>query len=847
MDTASANSPPVPDLTLSPKAGEVIRREIQRAGGREVTFLAEVDPARVLVNVRAVARGNRSAVLAVSRDAPEGSVMLHNHPSGTLEPSEADLAVAAALYEDGLGSAIVDNEATRLYVVVEPPAPRVVEELELDEIEAFLGPGGGLAGRLKAYEDRPGQRAMALMVARHYNQGGVAMVEAGTGTGKSMAYLVPAALWALRNDERTVISTNTINLQEQLVEKDFPLLEEALEEDLPWALVKGRGNYISIRRALLAASSASTLFQEDRTQEISSLLDWMKSTRDGSLADLSSPPSQEVWEEVQSDSDICLRARCPHFQDCFFQRARRRAAAAKLLVVNHHLLFTDLSVRRATNNYSQSAVLPAYRHLILDEAHNAEEAATEHLGVELTRTGLYRLLARLESRGKGILPDLVSTWQGTPEEGTAGLLLERTEARVRPALEEAREALAPFLTLLEGVLPPQGAEALRLGGREGAEPARGDQVQEALTRFLLSFRILAREVGELRTRLQGDERWAADLEGRILDLLSIQNRLENAALGAQRVLDPGREAPDLVRWLRLKGGSPGRGRNLSLAAAPIQVGDVLREDLFRRLESTILTSATLTTRSGFQYLRSRLGLDSEVIREEGGGLEVEERVVPSPFSFEEQSLLAIPTDLSGPQAQGDGFQEETARVVLDLAEMTRGGLFVLFTSYRALRRVAELLRLNGTALPGPLFVQGEGPRIRLLQAFTAAGNGVLLGTSSFWEGVDVPGDPLRGLVIQKLPFQVPTEPIVAARMEALKAEGKDPFHHYTLPEAALRLKQGFGRLIRTRQDRGAVLILDHRILVRRYGPYLRQSLPPAPLAKGLWGELRQTLRAFYSE
>lgn len=845
MDPSSSRPAQVPELTLSPQAAELIRREVQRAGGREVTFLAEVDPARALVNARAVARGNRSAVLAVSRDAPRGSVMIHNHPSGSLEPSEADLAVAAALHEDGLGSAIVDNAATRLYVVVEPPAARTLESLDPEEVGAFLGPGGGLAGALRAFEDRPGQRDMARMVARHYNQGGVAMVEAGTGTGKSMAYLVPAALWALRNEERTVISTNTINLQEQLVEKDIPLLARALDEELPWALVKGRGNYISIRRARLAAASATTLFQEDRSQELAFLLEWMKNTRDGSLTDLSSPPSREVWEEVRSDPDICLRARCPHFQDCFFHRARRAAAAAKLLVVNHHLLFTDLSIRRATNNFSRSAVLPPFRHLILDEAHNAEDAATEHLGVEVTRTGLFRLLARLERRGKGILADLRATLVGDPDRGSSGLLVKRLEDRVRPALEEAREALAPLLTLLEETLLPDRSEALRLGGREGTEPGREDNVQEALSRFLLSFRILAREVGELRSRIQGDETWALELEGRLLDLQSIQHRLEHAAFGAQRVLDPGEEGPDLVRWLRFKGGVLGGSPNLALAAAPVQVGEILREDLFRRLDSAVLTSATLTTRAGFEYLRSRLGLDPGDILEDGGELEVSEAVVPSPFCFEEQSLLAIPTDLSGPQAQGDRFQEETARVALELAGMTGGGLFILFTSHRALKRVAELLRAGEGALPGPLFVQGEAPRLRLLQGFTRAGNGVLLGTASFWEGVDVPGDPLRALVIQKLPFQVPTEPIVAARMEALEAQGKDPFRHYTLPEAALRLKQGFGRLIRTRQDRGVVLILDDRILTRRYGPYLRQSLPPAPLAKGLWWELKRALGRFY--
>lgn len=840
--SSTASTPP---LSLSPAAAKTIQDEVRRAGGREVTFLAEVGPNRTLTNARAVARGNRSAVLAVAKDADQGSVILHNHPSGVLEPSDADLAVAATLYEEGLGSAIVDNEASSIYVVVEPPLPRVVEPLDLDKIDAFLGPDGGLAETLEFFEDRPGQREMGLLVAGRYNEGGVGLVEAGTGTGKSMAYLVSAALWALQNDERTVISTNTINLQEQLVGKDLPLLQKALGESLTWALVKGRGNYVSIRRARLAAATATSLFQEDRSEEIQGLLKWMENTEDGSLADLSSPPSSELWEEVQSDSDICLRARCPHFQSCFFHRARREAAAAKLLVVNHHLLFTDLAVRRATNNFTQAAVLPPYRHLILDEAHNAEEAATDHLGVEVTRIGLFRLLSRLERRGKGILADIRNQLAGDVKRGSAESLLERLESRLAPALEQARDALEPLLNSLGEAFPDSGGDTVRLGGREAVEPREGGAVQEALAAFLLSFRRLAIEVAELRTRLLGDDAWAEALEGRVLDLQSVQYRLESSAQGVQRVLDPGGDASNLVRWLQLKGRPLGGGRNLSLAAAPIQVGPPLREDLFQRLESAILTSATLTTRTGFEYLRSRLGLDEDALQESDVQLEVEEAIVPSPFLFEEQSVLAIPTDLSGPLQGGDKFHEETAIVVRDLAQITGGGLFVLFTSHRALARVAEIFRKREGDLLGPLFVQGEAPRVRLLNGFIEAGNGILFGTSSFWEGVDVPGDPLRGLVIQKLPFQVPTEPVVAARMEVIEDQGGDPFLRYSLPAAALRLKQGFGRLIRTREDRGVVLILDDRILTRRYGPYLRQSLPSTPLAKGPWGELKRTLRTFY--
>jgi ATP-dependent DNA helicase DinG len=684
------------------------------------------------------------------------------------------------------------------------------------------------------------------LVARRYNDGGVVLVEAGTGTGKSMAYLLPAALWALRNGERTVVSTNTINLQEQLTEKDLPLLQEVLGEPLRWSLVKGRGNYVSIRRARLAAVSAPTLFEDDRTAELDALLEWIETTEDGSLADLSTPPSEQVWEEVRSDPDICLRARCPHFQDCFFQRARRDASAAQILVVNHHLLFTDLSVRRATNNFTQAAVLPPFHHVLMDEAHHVEEAATSHLGVQVSRTGLFRLLARLETRGKGVLADLWNQLAVDPGRGTAEELMARVQEKVRPALVEARGRLDPLLGRLEALFSADQDDTLRIGGEERDELLEDVAVRESLDSLLFSLRTLAREAGELRARFADDEAWSEVLEGRLLDLQSIRNRLTSAADGLRRILDPGEEGDSLVRWMELGRRRSGRSPNLTLAAAPIEVGPILREDFFFRQETVALTSATLTTRAGFEYLRSRLGLEaSDRLEEEG--LAVEEEVVASPFDFASQCLLGVPTGLAGP-SDGEGrFSAETAQVLRDLAGITGGGVFVLFTSHRSLREVAGILEAEAPKLPGPIFVQGDAPRGQLLNRFVEAGHGILLGTASFWEGVDVPGDPLRGLVLQKLPFQVPTEPITAARLEAIQAQGGDPFWKYTLPEAALRLKQGFGRLVRTREDRGVVLILDDRILTRRYGPYLRQSLPPAPLAKGLWPELSRVLADFYAQ
>ena len=405
------------------------------AGGREVSFLARVTRQRVIEDPRAVARGNHSAVLAVAQGAPEGGVMIHNHPSGEMSPSDADLRVAARIHEDGLGTVIVDNRATRLYVVVEPPEPRQVELLDIAELVGKLSPDGPLAA-LPHYEDRPGQREMLAFVATRFNEGGVGLVEAGTGTGKSLAYLLPAVRWAVRNGERVVVSTNTINLQEQLVGKDLVIASRVLGEDFRWALAKGRANYVSIRRAHLAAESAPALFPDDRSRELASLLEWMDGTEDGSRSDLPYVPSPDVWEEVRSDTDACLRAKCPHFQECHYQRSRRAAAAADLLMVNHALFFSDLGVRIATDNFTDAAVLPPYRRVIFDEAHHLEEAATTRLGSETSRAGILRTLGRLDRRGKGVLASVETVLAAVPGNATAKRTRQRIGSRSRLLVDE---------------------------------------------------------------------------------------------------------------------------------------------------------------------------------------------------------------------------------------------------------------------------------------------------------------------------------------------------------------------------------------------------------------------------
>ena len=737
--------------------------------------------------------------------------------------------------------------------------------LDVDGLEAVLSPGGRLGDHIEGYEDRPEQREMLRFVAERYDEGGVGIVEAGTGTGKSLAYLLPALSWASRNGERTVLSTNTINLQEQLIRADLPIARELLDEEVEWALVKGRHNYVSIRRARLAAASAPDLFVEDRGAEMKRILDWIDATEDGSRSDLPFEPSPEAWEEVRSDTDICLRSQCPHYQECFYQRSRRAASSAKVLVVNHHLLFTDLAVRADSGDFDAPAVLPPYRRVILDEAHNIEDAATAHLGAELTRRSVLRPFARLEGAGgKGVLAALERSFAGARSGGEAEALRARIRDRIRPTLRRARRRAVAFLDALEPSLPARPNRPRRIGRGEGdlPEPLERAEVRTTLEALLGAVADLVRELEELHARIDMDEAWGERMEGRLLDLASVGRRLVRLGAGLRLVLDPGEEAAGYVRWMerrgsntagldprasagpwtesgaapsarsRLPGKAPG---DLLLAAAPVEVGGFLNATLLQEMDTVLFTSATLATRGRFDFLRERLGL----------GEGVAEVLLPSPFDHRSQSRLCVPTDLPDLRRAEDSFLAAAAGIVREVADLTGGGVFVLFTSHRALRRVAELLREDREANRWPLFVQGEGSRSRLLSSFTRSGDAILLGTASFWEGVDVRGRALRALILQKLPFKVPTEPVTAARVEAVRALGRDPFWSYLLPQAALRLKQGFGRLIRSRSDRGAVLLLDDRILRRRYGRYFRGSLPPAPLVKGLWPDVRRRLRDFY--
>jgi len=821
---------------LAPPVRKLIAHEIAAAGGREVCFVATVDAEGIVVAARPVARGTAEEVLALPGVAQRGEMVLHNHPGGLLEPSAPDLSVAARLHDGGIGFGIVNNDATALYVVVEVPRRKVLVRLDPLAVVATLGEQGPVAARMGAFEDRRGQRDMAAHVADAYNDGGVVLLEAGTGIGKSFAYLVPALAWAKANGERTIISTNTINLQEQLVGKDLPLLRDALADEThtpTFALLKGWRNYLCLARLGTAMAGQQSLLEPEKLHELLGLSEWAARTADGTLGDLVVQPSSEVWDEVAAEPDLCQRIRCPQFDKCFLFRAKRAAAEADVVVVNHHLLASDLAVRGEQENWDEAAVLPPYQRLVLDEAHHLEDVAANHLGAQVTSRGIRRVLGRLERSGKGLLPAL-SHELAKQHDLLSRASLDLLVQRLLPALADARRAteamFVRFSALLDG-----GVSPLRLDSEFASAPVWAAGLTAELDGALGAFRRMRDDVETIADRMSQGEMTERRTQ-LLAELRGVIRRLEAATDGLNRTLRPVAGGVPTVRWIERAGS---KGQNVALAAVPLDLAPVLRELLFDRLTTVALTSATLAAGGEFDFLESRVGLTIDpspvTVRE----------ILPSPFDYPEQCLFGIPNDVPDPREDEPGHDACVVRAITELTWASDGGMFVLFTSHAALRRAATELR-SGLPPRWPILVQGEQSRDLLLRRFREAGNAILLGTDSFWEGVDVPGRALRVLLLCKLPFKVPSEPLTAARLERLAEQGEDGFMGYLLPHAALKLKQGFGRLIRTRTDVGVVILLDRRVVVKRYGPLLLSGLPKAERVMGSWAEVRTKCEDFFA-
>ena len=838
------------DQAIHPRAVVQMRQAIAAASGNEVFFLGRTDSTLCLVEAEVLARGNAEAVPAILQSCRFGDVVVHNHPGGLLQPSAADLEIAGRLGALGVAFYIVDNSVESVYKVVEPFAPRDEQLLEPQRIAALLGPDGEVAVKLPGYEERPEQLRMALAVGEAFNLGRLSLIEAGTGTGKSLAYLVPALLWALANEERVVVSTNTINLQEQLIRKDLPFLRRATGLQFRAVLVKGRSNYLCRRRTETAHREPG-LFDDELSAEFHSLLVWARQTADGSREELNFIPRSQVWDEVCCEADQCARVRCALYGDCFFHKARRQAAQADLLVVNHALLLSDLALRQQTDNYTAAAVLPPFDRVIVDEAHHLEDVATRYFSTQVTRFAFARVLNRLRHPRKaemGLLPrflarlseDLPDTEEALYRrlhEAVEGLLLGRQQLydRAVATLEDIGRGLADHL----GREPAEAEELKQRLVPDLTDSPFWQETADAVRHLSRETQGLAGELAELLKACEAlPETVAAKLTSPLTDLRGLVCRLGGLVADLDGFI--ARDA-DCCGWFEVGLGRIGRGRGLvtRLCTAPLEVAERLRKALYERFRTVVMTSATLTVAGSFGYFQNRVGLD----RAEPGRLA--QLLLPSPFDFARQALLAVPTDVPEPGRSGYG---EMVRDLCEQAILAAGGRsFVLFTAYSLLRRVygelAPVLEARGYRC----LRQGEENRHQLLKTFAADPASVLFGTDSFWEGVDVPGRALEQVILTRLPFKVPSDPVLEARAEAIEKAGGDPFMSYTVPQAAIRFKQGFGRLIRHRKDRGVVLILDSRVVKKGYGRVFLRSLPDVPVITGTSVEVLSGMAEFLDQ
>ena len=658
----------------------------------------------------------------------------------------------------------------------------IIETQKTLTLKDIFSPGGIISQNLSSYEYREEQLLMANAVARAFVDSEHLVVEAGTGVGKSFAYLIPAISLAVKTDQTVVISTNTISLQEQLLTKDIPFLHEILPRDFKAVLAKGRRNYLSRRRLNTLLTYDRGLFDSlDEVEQVKEIVEWVEMTEDGSRADLPMEPQNIIWDKVASDRDNCLRGKCPTYDVCFYFKARDEMHEADLLIVNHHLLFSDLALRQLDPSIG---ILPDYDYLVIDEAHHLEAIATQHTSLEVSSTRVKWLLDSLHHERN---------------EGCAATRFDSNN--LISEVYKAREQANVFFKVVEDyfVDSDSNIKTQRIDEDNINEVfAEGNILDDPLSNIEKTLR-------QLRDN--------ADTDDDEQELTSYFNQCRRLRDDLDLMIQQAES--DYIYWVETS--SWGRTPRILLNATPVYVSKMLRENLFDVKESVVMTSATLATNQNFDYFKQRVGIDM-----------CRELLVHSPFDFKKQVKIHIPHTMPDPNSIE--FIPAAIREIKHYLEMTHGKAFVLFTSYKMMDEVYDEVAPYLAEIGIDVFKQGDGlSRTDMLHAFREDTNSVLFGTSSFWEGVDVQGEALSNVVITKLPFEVPTHPIMEARVKQIKERGGNEFMEFSLPEAILRLKQGFGRLIRTQTDHGIVVILDSRIKTRSYGKLFLDSLPPCDI------------------
>ena len=806
------------ELYFTAEAIRLARYFISQNDGNEIVMVGRVGPDGKVCDLRRAAMGDAGSVPAVIATAQPGEILIHNHPSGNVNPSGADIEVAARAAERSVASYIVDNDVVNIFPVVEriEPENAEIEPVDLEEVAEIFSKNGRLAQSDSTFEFRRPQTEMALNVAEAINSSSILVAEAGTGTGKSFAYLVPALQYVSKNKgRRVVISTSTIVLQEQLFNKDIPALLRKLDvSDVGTVVLKGRSNYLCKRRyADFRMGSVQTKIDDEASQKTIDAVEeidrWLNYTDDGSRSNMNSAIGHDIWNEICADELACEKSKCRFFSSCFFFKARRRANFASIILVNHHILMADVSMKSTEDE--GEGIIPKFDILVIDEAHNIFKSAVSFLGESVSSNTLRKLLGKLynTNSGQGLLTRILSN-------NANSALLKPFEKAVNILSGGFQAKLAhSFIPELISILGKKSDENLY----ELDDPEKRKEISDILgkivtvvteiTDLIAPVVKLLKEKDDAQTELRTvmddmNRSLLTDLEGVVAKLASYAGFYSEFCVGTN--------TENQVFW------GEKSGEALTLTISPLDVQRILAENLYKDTKSMIFTSATLTTSRddhGFDFFYRESGLVLSDREKKAVSLE-------SCFDYASQIKAFVASDLPDPAKARESFDTRSIEAAHDIVKASGGGALVLFTSI--IHRENALKYFSD--LDFEVFSQGKLPTQTIVKKFREDVNATLLATETFWEGIDMKGDTLRNLVIVKLPFRFPSHPFIKRYVSKLEKDtGKGGFQVYTLPNAVLKFKQGFGRLIRTKSDIGTVTVLDKRIVTMNYGSDFVRSAP----------------------
>ncbi len=806
---------------FSAEAISYMQHQINLATGAEVLFCAKQAESGLIEELYAAAHGTSSEVSALFPHMQAADVVIHNHPSGHLQPSRADLDVAAVLGQQGIGFYIINNLCSRVYCVAEPITVPSLEPLDADQVTSILSANGRLSQLIPNYEVREGQVQLTSAIVQAFNEDALLMAEAGTGIGKSFAYLIPALLWALKNQERIVISTATIALQEQLMNKDVPMVQRLLKSKSKVLLAKGRHHYLCLKRLQETLDEETTFLEVG--DHFTELKEWSQVTTTGDKAELNFLPDAEKWQRVNCEPDTCIGFKCAFYEACFLNRARKALNDAHVIVANHHLVFADMNLRAESTDVIR--IIPSYTRLIFDEAHNIESSASGFFSEQLTRYGLNRMLMRFFRRKKGaprlgLLPALEELFSANKE---AGKQIEQAYLQLEKAKEQV-DALDLFsMTHLE--------EQFRLVGTASPAIEKGLLLPlKAVVQAFLKFH------GTV-TKLVDQAETPNSTLALVLETKNALGKISTAAGLCQRFIQYTQDL-ETVYWGERRRNSAG-SEYYRLEATPLDLTEKMRTMLYEMHKTVVMVSATLAVNGDFTFFEKQVGLHDYAERL------CAKDCFTSPFRYADVAMLAIPTD--APLPDSEPFTAYINNTLLNIFTASQGRGLALFTSYRALESASHVLQEALNAQGILVLKQGQAERSRLIAQFEAHGRAVLLATDSFWEGVDINNKALKVVVICRLPFNPPHAPVSQARSEQIALTGRSPFMELQLPEATIKLKQGFGRLIRKDKDSGVVCILDARIIKKNYGHAMLHALPVAKQLKAPTASLVREMETFLAK